>query len=69
MNILEKYYIDHNENDSSFSRKSGLPQPTLWRIRNGKVVPQIKTALMIEKATNGEISAVELVFNGKNKAA
>ena len=59
---LNTFYKKYNETDVSFAKKAGLNQPTLWRIRNLKVVPRAATALEIEQATNGEVTAMELLL-------
>jgi predicted transcriptional regulator len=59
---LEKYLKIYRLNCTQFSRISKIPQPTIWRIYNGKTRPTARIAKAIEKATDGKVSANELVF-------
>jgi predicted transcriptional regulator len=60
MNISE-FYKKSGENDASLSRKSGIPQPTIWRVRTGRVVPLYETAVKISNAVGGEVTAMEIM--------
>jgi transcriptional regulator with XRE-family HTH domain len=63
MNALSKYLQENNLTDSEFARIAKLKQPTVWRIKNNKV-KQVSpdSARLIEKATGGSVTAMELLF-------
>ncbi len=66
MEILKKYLEWKNESVSAFAKRAKISQPTIWRIINGKtkrVSPDI--ALLIEKATKGEIKVMSLLYPGE----
>jgi len=63
MNPLAKYLEQKNESPSSFAKRSGIPQPTVWRIANSKVRHVLPyTAKAIEKATDGQVTKEELLW-------
>lgn len=55
-NPLRKYLETYNLTPEQFSRLSGVPQPTISRIINGKSLPQHLTASKICRATNGKLT-------------
>ena len=68
MNALAKYLEQNHLTDSEFARISKLKQPTVWRIRNGKVKRiSPDSAMSIERATNGTVKAMELLYPDKIK--
>jgi DNA-binding transcriptional regulator YdaS (Cro superfamily) len=62
MNKLEKYLEKTNETPTAFARRSGVPQPTIWRALNSKRPVSPENALKIEQATDGEIKRYELLY-------
>lgn len=68
MNPVAKYLRKYNISDSTLARTAKLTQPTIWRIRNNKV-KQIspKTAICVEIATGGEVTAWELLYPRKRR--
>lgn len=67
MNTLAKYLKKRNESVSQFANRSGIPQPTVWRIFNEKFTPSPETALKINQATNGDITCMELLYPEKDQ--
>ena len=65
MNALDLYLTESNISDSEFSRLSGLKQPTVWRIRNGKSNASPRVAEIIEVASGGKVSRMELLYPDK----
>lgn len=66
---LQTYLEKHDLNISQFVEQANqalkdekLNQPTVWRILNGKVVPRPETASLIEQATGGEVTRMELLY-------
>jgi len=54
---------------TAFAKIAGVPQPTVWRILNGKINnPSPNIAERIEKATGGSVSRMELLYPNHNKA-
>ena len=69
---LQTYLEKHDLNISQFVEQANqelkdekLNQPTVWRIINGKVVPRPETASLIEQATGGQVSRLELLYPTK----
>jgi len=60
---LSAYLKWADENMLEFSKRSGVSYGTVWRIINKKTTPRPNLALEIEKATNGLVTANELVFS------
>lgn len=65
---LPNYLIKHGLNVTSFVLKANkemkngkLSQPTVWRVVKEKVSPRLETALLIEKATGGEVTWQEVI--------
>jgi predicted transcriptional regulator len=59
---LDAYLKTHNLNHYQFSRLSGIPQPTIWRILNRKVNASPRIAKEIEKSTKGKVTALEVLY-------
>jgi predicted transcriptional regulator len=70
MNPLEKYLRETGESPTAFSKRANIPQPTIWRIINNKVIPQPPTAYKIQMASGGAVKWEDLVMpkNRKRKA-
>jgi len=68
MNPLDNYLRKNKISGSAFARTAHLSQPTVWRIRHGKV-KQIspRTATCVEVATGGEVTALELLYPRKRR--
>lgn len=61
MNALKKYLDERGERPNAFARRTGMAQPTIWRIYRGKgVSPRI--AMEIEEKTKGEVSKESLLW-------
>jgi len=62
-------YLKHkNMSANQLAIKSGVPQPTVSRILNGKSRPSPETAQKIEQATGGAVTLRELLFPEKPAA-
>jgi len=63
MNPLKKYLNKNRESENAFAIRSGVSQPTIWRISNiigYKVSPE--TARLISQATNGAITEMQILY-------
>lgn len=60
-NPLDGYLRQRGERGRSFSARSGLSEQVVSRIRNGRAVPTLEQAVLIERATAGEIAAARWV--------
>ena len=58
---LSEYLDQTGENESEFSRRSGVSQQTVNRLCRGRGGPRGGTALKIERATDGLVSLEDLV--------
>jgi len=58
---LSEYLARAGENESEFSRRSGVPQQTVNRLCRGEGGPRGGTALKIERATGGLVKLKDLV--------
>ena len=65
MNKLAIYLKNRNETVNAFAVRTGLCQPTLWRIINNKHIPRPSTAKKIELATNCFVSRLDLLYPEK----
>jgi len=52
---LYEYLINENLSQTDFSKKIKISQPTLSRYLNADTIPSVVNALIIEKATNGQV--------------
>ena len=59
---LKQYLKEERITHTEFARRSGIPQPTIWRILNRVVIPSPQIALKIEKATAGTVTRMELLY-------
>ena len=58
---IADYLKEHNLTDAEFARKIGVTRAMVGRYRKGTAIPEIVTALRIEKATGKEVRAVDLI--------
>jgi len=59
-NLNVSQFVEHVNPNLDENKK--LNQPTIWRIINGKVIPRPETAALIEEATEGEVTRMELLY-------
>ncbi|MCK9521339.1 MAG: helix-turn-helix domain-containing protein [Dehalococcoidia bacterium] len=66
---LQSFLKKRNLNISQFVEKANsilenekLNQPTVWRILKSKTIPRPETAALIEQATGGEVTRMELLY-------
>ena len=52
---LFEYMISKEVSQASLAKRIGVSQPTLSRYISGDVLPNVVTALEIQKATQGEV--------------
>lgn len=65
---LYDYLNLNKENIAQFAKRAKIPQPSLWRLVRGKVKkPNTENALKIERATNGLVSRMELLYPNKTE--
>lgn len=64
---LKSYLNKTKEKAYQFALRAGVPQPTISRIINRKFTPRLETALLIEEASNGEVTLYELDFSKDKK--
>lgn len=63
MHPLEAFLEKHNLSQNQFAKDAGVSQPTISRYINGETKQaSAKNALKIEKATNGTVTRMELLF-------
>lgn len=65
---LTQFQKQTGESDATLAVKWNIPQPTLWRIRTGRVVPRADTAARIETASGGQVTAMELLFPDRQQS-
>jgi len=58
---LKQWLVKNNQSQRSFSFKLGIHWRHLSHILKGTRHPSVKLAFKIEKLTNGEVSALELL--------
>lgn len=58
---LKDYLEQNGLSLKAFGDRCGLSAPTILRVRDGLVIPSHNTIAAIERATNGEVSATELL--------
>lgn len=63
MNVALDEYLKQHGNGAKLARLTGLTAPTISRMKTGRIDITIRSALMIEVATNGELKADELLAN------
>ena len=66
MNPLKKYLQDKKESEYAFAKRAEIPQPTVWRIASGQNTPTPLIAEKIEKATNGKVTRMQLLYPEKS---
>lgn len=59
MTKLDAYLRDHGISGRHFAALVGLSEGQVSRIRRGHVIPETRTALAIERATNGAVPVSE----------
>jgi DNA-binding transcriptional regulator YdaS (Cro superfamily) len=57
VDYLEKYSV----NKKAFAKRIGISHVSFYRIVSGKQQATLKTALMIEQLTNGEVTCRDLL--------
>ena len=58
---LADYITTYEENLNIFAIRIGVPQPTIWRIVNGKYMPRANTIKAIVKGTKGKVTPEDLL--------
>lgn len=61
MNILRKYRHDAEVRQSDFADEVGVSQATISKIERGEILPSLKLAAIIEKATRGAVTATSWI--------
>jgi predicted transcriptional regulator len=69
MKNLKKYISERNISPRDFASEVDISISYLYHIINGVRRPSPETALKIEKATGGEVKAVDLIFGRSPDAA
>lgn len=59
MKKLKAYMERNNLSAVDFARKIRKPAPSLYAWMRGAATPALKTAIKIEKATNGEVTVYD----------
>jgi len=59
---LNEWLEANNNNRAQFCRDLGISRAHLYRILNGENSPGPKLAEKIEKATDGQVTVMELLF-------
>lgn len=68
MNPLQRYLDSNNETPTSFAKKCGVSQPTIWRFLNSEINSlKADTALKIQEATGGAVTVMELLYPEQSK--
>jgi DNA-binding transcriptional regulator YdaS (Cro superfamily) len=55
-NLLARYLRTNGETPPDFARRIGVRRATVWRWLNGQRVPDRTSAIIIEHATNGDVT-------------
>lgn len=63
MNAALDNYLKQHGNGAKLARLTGLTAPTISRMKTGRTDITLRSAMMIEVATNGELKADELLAN------
>lgn len=61
MNAALDTYLKQHGNSAKLSRLTGLTPPTISRMKTGRMEVTLRSAMMIELATNGDLRAEELL--------
>lgn len=64
MNLVE-YLLKYRLSASEFAKKIGISATTIYRYTNYGSTPRLPIALLIEEATNKEVSVEELMETSK----
>jgi hypothetical protein len=57
---FSEYLKSIGESSNSYSKRTGLKQSTVWRLENEIGEPRLKTALFIEKESDGKVKVKDL---------
>lgn len=69
MNKLKRYLLENDMTPSDFSRLSGIPQPTVWRIAEGKSKPNCLNLRLIEKHTHKKVTYADFDYQKRKGKA
>lgn len=58
---LETYLKECGKTKKAFAKEAGVTYPTLWNVMTKNVIPSLKTALAIEKASKGKVRVKDLM--------
>lgn len=58
---LIKYLQSNNIRQKEFASMAGISESYVCLILKGRRLPSVSVALQIEKATNGEVQAIEIL--------
>lgn len=63
---LKKYVKKNKIRQRDYKEKLGVSVPTAWRLLNRpEWVPDVKTAILVEKATKGAVTRFDILSEGK----
>lgn len=60
---LNLYLKESGKLKKKFAEEAGITYVTLWNIATGRVIPTLKTAFAIQKASNGKVTIHDLLKN------
>lgn len=66
---LEAYLAENDMSPSGFAQKIGMPASTIWRILKGSRAPRLVTVALIERATNGRVTASDFIVPSEERIA
>jgi transcriptional regulator with XRE-family HTH domain len=66
MHIIERFCLKHKISQTELASKVGVDDSYVSHIKKHRKIPSVSIALLFERATNGEISAIELLGLERN---
>lgn len=66
---LSQYLSKTGQTDAAFATEVGLSQSQVSRLRRGKSMPSWNVVPLIEKATDGAVTAADFTPSAKRKKA
>lgn len=61
MNAALENYLAKHGNAAALSRMTGMTAPTISRLKSGRIDMTLRSALLIEVATKGEVKVEDLL--------
>ena len=62
---LSAYLIEQNLRDGDLANRIGMDASVICRIRNGRSLPSLRSALLIATVTGGRVQPIDLIPEGQ----